>query len=60
MRKVIKARNRNWKKDIVTKRYGDFIKSKQSRNQTVKTMRRAKSKFEKKLVNNVTKDVKSV
>jgi hypothetical protein len=58
-RKAIKARNRNWKKYILTKQYGDYIKYKQSRNKTVKAIRRAKNKFEKKLVSNVRKDAKS-
>ena len=58
-RKSIKARNRYWKKYILTKQYGDYIKYKQTRNRTVKAVRRAKNKFEKKLVNNVKKDAKS-
>ena len=57
--RAVKLKNKRWKKWSKSSNYNDFVEYKIARNKTVKAVRKAKLKFEKKLAKQVKEDPKS-
>ena len=58
--RAVKLKNKTWKKLFKSRNYNDFVEYQIARNKSVKAVRKAKLKFEKKLAKQVKQDAKSV